>query len=238
MDNILDINALLKSPPPVLLSAVIWSILQAIKQLPGFPSSWLPFLSILLGGVGYPIFVGWNGQGILQGLLIGGLPTAVDQLFRQRAKAKLEQKDQAEVPPSALLAFFIVAIGLVIVTQGCASEPLAPPKAIVAASSRATAAQAAEAVYTSAQLWTRSAIQVDNSQAEKLKAAASRVGEMATGSSVDAKSLKEALGEAGGTLNDVMQLYEGWSPGRSKEESAKVLASLSAGIKAGLAGSP
>lgn len=71
------------APAPLLLSAALTLVLIPLRQTP-FIRPWLiPYISFLLGSVGYCFLEGFTFRNHLLGLVLGGCAVGLHQSFKQ-----------------------------------------------------------------------------------------------------------------------------------------------------------
>lgn len=87
MNEIGLFNEIKDASPPLLTSFVIMIILAAAKAA-GLPDRIVPVSGLVLGAALYPILAGWSMRSALLGLVVGGFPTGLHQVWKQFNKAK------------------------------------------------------------------------------------------------------------------------------------------------------
>lgn len=92
----MELDQILSASSPVLCGFLVMVVVWAVRQIPRFPSGFLPLLSIGIGAAGYPTIVGeWVGKDIVMGAVIGGFAVGAHQVFKQLP----ERKDNSTPEP-------------------------------------------------------------------------------------------------------------------------------------------
>lgn len=69
----------------LILIPVLYVIGMFIKSTPNVPSWIIPWIMLALGVIGATAILGFNVQGIIQGVLVAGVTVFVNQLLKQTA---------------------------------------------------------------------------------------------------------------------------------------------------------